>query len=134
MQKTYFKKIAILLVITIATTLLPSITKEVYAEETSRKTVEETTKKEEALIVEEIEELREEYSKQFLKSDGTYEAVVYTKPIHYKSGDSWVEIDNTLEEKLDNELKTLDEEKIAKDSNKKIESTISEETVKEEII
>lgn len=49
MQKTYFKKIAILLVITIATTLLPSITKEVYAEETSRKTVEETTKKKKLL-------------------------------------------------------------------------------------
>lgn len=47
-------------------------------------------------IVEEVKELREASSKTFLCEDGSYMAVTYAEPIHYKSGDDWVEIDNTL--------------------------------------
>lgn len=135
MTKHYFKKIAIFLVITLGVTLLPSIDKTVFADDKLNTMVsEDKSVKEEASIVKEIEELREEYSKQFLKSDGTYEAVVYNKPIHYKDGDKWVEIDNSLKEELDKELKELDEKEENLNTNNKIEPTKNEDKLNEESV
>lgn len=135
MTKLYFKKIAIFLVITLGVTLLPSIDKTVFADDKLNTMVSENNRgKEEASIVKEIEELREEYSKQFLKSDGTYEAVVYNKPIHYKDGDKWVEIDNSLKEELDKELKELDEKEENLNTNNKIEPTKNEDKLNEESV
>ncbi|MBE5928287.1 MAG: hypothetical protein E7267_02790 [Lachnospiraceae bacterium] len=48
-------------------------------------------------IVEEAEEFRTEYSKSYLRSDGTYVQVTAMKPIHYKNGDKYDEIDNRLQ-------------------------------------
>lgn len=62
MTKHYFKKIAIFLVITLGVTLLPSIDKTVFADNKLNTMVSENNSgKEEASIVKEIEELREEY-------------------------------------------------------------------------
>lgn len=47
-------------------------------------------------VVEEALSLREQNVKHFHLSDGTYSAVVYDTPVHYRSGENWVEIDNTL--------------------------------------
>ena len=48
-------------------------------------------------VVEELEEYRTEFSKTYLKSDGTLEAVVSSNPIHFNEDGEWVEIDSTLE-------------------------------------
>lgn len=48
-------------------------------------------------VVEELEQYRTEFSKTYLKSDGTLEAVVSANPIHYEQDGEWVEIDSTLE-------------------------------------
>lgn len=47
------------------------------------------------IVAEEIS-LREQNSKHFLLSDGTYTAVAYDSPIHYESKGEWIEIDNSL--------------------------------------
>ena len=50
----------------------------------------------ESLITSEITELREESVKHFSLEDGANLAVVYPEPVHYLSGDSWKNIDNSL--------------------------------------
>lgn len=40
--------------------------------------------------------LREQSAKHFLLSDGSYTAVVYDEPVHYRKGNEWAEIDNSL--------------------------------------
>lgn len=47
-------------------------------------------------IVREINEKREESSKTFLCEDGTYLAVTYSEPVHYKDAGVWKEVDNSL--------------------------------------
>jgi len=49
-----------------------------------------------AEIVEEIEENRTEYTKEFKLSNGLHMAVVYGDPVHYENNGKWDEIDNTL--------------------------------------
>ena len=44
----------------------------------------------------EVEELREENVKHYKLSDGTYKAVVYSSPVHYKEAGEWKEIDNSI--------------------------------------
>jgi len=62
---------------------------------------EETTtnQNQEAEIVRELEEKREENTKYFLKDDGTYEAILYEEPIHYLKNGKWVDINNSLHDK-----------------------------------
>ena len=47
-------------------------------------------------IVGEAESKREESVKHFRLSDGTYIAAVYPYPVHYKDGNTWKDIDNSL--------------------------------------
>ncbi len=49
-------------------------------------------------IISEVKELREEYVKHFKMSDGTYQAVVYSSPVHYKENGKWQEIDTGIKE------------------------------------
>jgi|GEM_PF-2466629 len=35
--------------------------------------------------------------KHFRKQDGSYEVAIYDSPVHYKDGDDWLDIDNTLD-------------------------------------
>lgn len=48
-------------------------------------------------VVEELEQYRSEFTKTYLKSDGTLESVVSSAPIHFMDNGEWVEIDSTLE-------------------------------------
>jgi len=48
-------------------------------------------------VEKELEQYRTEFTKTYLKSDGTLEAVVSATPIHFKEDGEWVEIDSTLE-------------------------------------
>ncbi len=58
---------------------------------------EEAANEEEAYIVSEVNELREEAVKHFRMSDGSYLLVEYNEPVHYQDADEeWQEIDNTL--------------------------------------
>lgn len=50
----------------------------------------------EVLIVEEDISKREENVKHFLNENGSYTAVMYDGPVHYKKGNAWAEIDNSL--------------------------------------
>lgn len=49
-------------------------------------------------IIAEDENKREADVKHFLNTDGTYTAVRYSQPVHYKQAgsDQWIDIDNTL--------------------------------------
>lgn len=47
-------------------------------------------------IVAEETALREESTKHFRLSDGSYTAVMYDEPVHYQKGGEWLEIDNSL--------------------------------------
>lgn len=48
--------------------------------------------------VSEVESLREENVKHFRLADGTYEAIVYSQPVHRKDKEGvWRDIDNTIE-------------------------------------
>ena len=52
----------------------------------------------EATVIGEVEGKREEDVKHFLNSDGSFTAVKYAEPVHYRQTDEaeWVDIDNTL--------------------------------------
>ena len=58
---------------------------------------EESYYPQELEVVLEYEDLRQENVKQFLLSDGTSRAVVYSEPVHYLNDDGkWIDIDNSL--------------------------------------
>ena len=75
---------------------IPSISSLFKQEEDSNENIE-------SKIIGEITEQREENVKRFLKEDKTYEAAVYPNAVHYKEGNQWKDIDNSLTEKVDNE-------------------------------
>lgn len=52
-------------------------------------------------IVKEVEEKREENVKQFMKEDGSFEAVVYSTKVHYMDNGILKDIDNTLKSTTD---------------------------------
>lgn len=57
----------------------------------------------EGKIVDEVVEKREQYTKHFVKDDGTYVACVYPEAVHFEQDGRWEEIDNTLIEIKDAE-------------------------------
>jgi len=63
-------------------------------QESSLETVEQTDVESEILY--EINEKRDETTKYFAMSDGTIKACIYPQPVHYKKGQEYLEIDNTL--------------------------------------
>lgn len=67
-------------------------------------------------VVKELVEKRTEYQKEFLNSDGTHTIKLYNTPIHYKNGDTYEDIDNTLV--TNNNLDTKDNYDIKNKANK----------------
>lgn len=51
----------------------------------------------EPLIIGEIEEKRDAYTKYFLAEGGREVAAVYNEPVHFNDDGEWIEIDNSLE-------------------------------------
>lgn len=47
-------------------------------------------------VLGEVESRHSEYTKHFRMSDGTMQAMIYSDQVHYKDGDSFKEIDNSL--------------------------------------
>ena len=88
--------LSFVLVVSILLTSLPF-----HAFGTQNEGVQEAAanKIEKAEVVEEVEELRDKYSKTFLLSDGTYKAVIAADPLYFKTdeeNEQWEDIDNTL--------------------------------------
>lgn len=54
------------------------------------------TNSDDIYIIGEDTSKREENIKHFVMSDHSYKAVIYSEPVHYKSGKQWLDIDNTL--------------------------------------
>ena len=50
-----------------------------------------------ACIVMELEDKRDENTKQFLLSDHSVQAVIYAQPVHYLENGEWKDIDNSLQ-------------------------------------
>lgn len=55
----------------------------------------------ETMILNEITSKREKNVKHFLNNDNTYTAEIYPFPVHFKEGDEWKDIDNTMFELTD---------------------------------
>ena len=51
---------------------------------------------EEIYVVKEAEEYRTQNSKTYLKSDGSMTGIISSEALHFKEGNEWKEIDNTL--------------------------------------
>lgn len=50
----------------------------------------------ESAIIDEIESLRSEFEKHFLREDGSYVVATYSNPVHYEEDGKWKEINNSL--------------------------------------
>ncbi len=90
MNKSIRKALSVLLCFVIVSTVLPM---GVYAAES-----EET----DVVSVSEITEERDTYSKTFETSNGTNLIISSVVPMHYKDGNQFIEIDNTLIESTEN--------------------------------
>lgn len=79
------------------------------------------------VTVTEIVSQRDRFTKVFANSDGTKTAIVSSTPIHYKQGNKWIDIDNTLVEvngvykNEDNSFTASIPEELSKESEIKIE-------------
>ncbi len=51
---------------------------------------------EEIYVVKEVEDYRTQNSKTYLKSDGSMTGIISSEALHFKEGNEWKEIDNTL--------------------------------------
>lgn len=98
-MKNYLRIISAILVITMGLTVFPV---QVFAQESeiSIPKVEHMEEKE-PKIIGEIVEKRERNVKHFLKDDMTYEAAVYSSPVHYLENGKWEDVDNTLADDVD---------------------------------
>ncbi|MBM7570649.1 DNRLRE domain-containing protein [Aquibacillus albus] len=93
-----YKKSHILLLI--ATLLFQMIPMNTMANEYVEPPVEPLNNKdtEEKITIGELKDKREKNVKHFIKSDYTYEAVVYPAAVHYKENNQWKNIDNSIVE------------------------------------
>lgn len=110
-MKTWRSIVSLLLVLVFALELLPlssfavesndlTATEAVETAQPVEQSASDAVSTDEPYVVSEVEELREEAVKHFRMSDGSFLAVQYDTPVHYKDeNDQWQEIDNTLIEK-----------------------------------
>ena len=100
MKSRFFRVCSLVLVLVLLANMLPmQILAEEYRETLSTATAEETQPlpaDSTAHIVDEIEEKRTEFTKEFALSNGLRLAAVYPDAVHYETATGWAEIDNTL--------------------------------------
>lgn len=65
-------------------------------ENAEQQLITEVPEENSAVIVQEDISLRNEFTKHFVMSDGSYTATVYNEPVHQLVDGAWVEVDNTL--------------------------------------
>lgn len=96
-SKLWRQILSLVLAFILALELVPTSALAISSDAEETTMTEEVTNEEEAYIVSEVNELREEAVKHFRMSDGSYMLVEYNEPVHYQddSGE-WQEIDNTL--------------------------------------
>lgn len=73
----------------------------IYNDISLRTNAETNTNISEAQITEELNSKRGEFVKQFAMSDGSFTAVTYAMPVHYKKNGEWKEINATLKKSRD---------------------------------
>lgn len=100
------KKISrkVLLIAVSIALLCTSIGYLVFADQANTAVQKETKK---ATVVKELKDKRSKYEKRYLLSDGSYEAVAYTEPVHYRNSqsESWKEVNtNLVEDKNDSSI------------------------------
>jgi|GEM_PF-159847 len=80
-------------------------------------------------VLNEITDLRDEYTKHFRQSDGSYIAAKYSSPVHYQKNSKWVEYDFTIEEKNSGKIFSTDSvfEPVSSDIPVKFPSRISKD-------
>lgn len=88
-SKVFFKIIAIFMSILLVLQILPFSVIAANIEESEE--IEEAPE-----IMAEVETLRDEYTKHYRMSDGTYIAATYPEPVHYVVNGKWIDIDNSL--------------------------------------
>ena len=94
-------------------------------------------------VLNEIADLRDEYTKHFRQSDGSYIAAKYSSPVHYQENGKWVEYDFTIEENNSGKIFSTDSvfepvssdvaikfpTKISKDGSNEIKIDIADTTI-----
>lgn len=102
--KTGIRALSVLLTVVILIGILPM---SVFAEkvndyEATRSITGALEADEKSKIVSELYSKRDEYTKVFLRTDGTQTAIISGAPLHYEKEGKWENIDNTLEKKTVN--------------------------------
>lgn len=102
--KLGYKIIALLLCFSMLITVIPADVMGILAEAFSGDSVSQETdqKKKDLEIIGEVVSKREENVKHFRLSDGSFLAADYGVPVHYKNGNEWDDIDNSLQENKNN--------------------------------
>lgn len=94
---SFFRLLSLLLTLTLVLQLCPSITFAAEAAEADSAGVETAAGSASSTIVGEITENRAESQKHFRLADGSFIAVEYGLPVHYRTAaGAWADIDNTL--------------------------------------
>lgn len=91
-MKKSIKIISAILALIMIFQVIPYSVVAIAAEEVKPEQIVDETAK----IIGEVESMRDEYTKVYLREDGTYSAIKSTEPFHYLKDDKWVDIDNTL--------------------------------------
>ena len=85
------KTISLILVLTFLVSIFPS-----SAFNKSSPVIKAGAAEVENIIIGELTDKRDQYTKTFLRDDNTQVAIVSAQPLHYKENGKWVDIDNTL--------------------------------------
>lgn len=80
----------------------------VSVSETETVSEEISTEDAQSEILYEVTEERDEYTKVYRKSDGSYTAMLSSQPLHYLQSGKWVDIDNTLTASGENSFTNTD--------------------------
>ena len=88
---------------------------------------------ENAKITKELTEKRNRFVKEFAMSDGSFTAVTYSMPVHYKKNGKWKEINTTLKQYGKKSYKTKSTDlsiKVSKKSNEKSDVSLKRDSYK----
>ncbi|SHH68969.1 DNRLRE domain-containing protein [Clostridium intestinale] len=129
MQK-YIKGMTLAILMTFLATMIPSYNVVAKEKNTDSSVKVQQGTESDGLIVGEVTEKREENVKHFMKDDGTFVAMMYNNPVHYKEGSEWKDIDNTLVEKDDTKGIVESKEDILKEATIFSDVSTSEATGK----
>lgn len=110
MSKKLLRLFSIILTIAMLINMLPmsALAAELDETEETSTTTETASSENEISVIGEVEDLREEDTKHFRLSDGSYIAVSYGMPVHYEDNEgNWEDIDNTIVQDSDTSMYQL---------------------------